>query len=140
MTWNGTNITNIPTFIYHDELTDEDISNKTDINGPGILVCTSVALRDISWAHPTYSSSIDLTDNTQNFLHSRLGSVSAPPIHSLLSRNPDNPIVTPRTDEPANGLWRCSESSGPVLHVGIYARVPGEFIIIEVNLIKDKTY
>ena len=127
MTWNGTDITNIPTFIYHDELTDNLFF--TDPNGPGSLVCTSVGLRNVLWAYPTDDSNIGiLIDNSQNFVHSRLGGESLPPIRSRLSRNPNNPITTPRTDERANGLWRCSEQYvGSVLHVGIYARVPGEF-------------
>ena len=124
MTWNGTVINNVPTFIYHDELTNS--RTYTDSKEPGYLVCTSTAIMEIRWSYPTDASVISAGDFSQNFFHYRVGRFHNPPLRARLQINPFNHIRAPRTDARANGLWRCHELSGPTLHVGIYARVPGE--------------
>ena len=120
MTWNDTDISDVLTFIYHDELTD-----KPGFSGPGTLLCISRQIREVFWSYPD-GSRVMLSNTSQNFLHLQLGHQLDAPIRARLSRNPDNPITTPRTDELANGLWQCHERKGPTYHVGIYARVPGE--------------
>ena len=126
MTWNGTDISDVPTFIYHDELTD-----KPGFNESGTLLCISRVPSGVFWSYAD-NRGIVLSDRSQNFLHLQSGNLSDPPIQARLSRNPSNPITTPRTDRRANGLWRCFEHKGPtyiigpLFYVGLYARVPGE--------------
>ena len=126
MTWNGTDISDVPTLIYHDELTD-----KPGFDGSGTLLCTSRRSLSVSWSYPD-NIEIGLSDSSQSFLHLQSGNLGDPPIRARLSRNPSNPITTPRTDRRANGLWRCFQHKGPKyslgspIHVAIYARVPGE--------------
>ena len=123
MRWNGTVITsNIPTLIFHDELFS-GTGSINDPDGPGRLVCRSETPRTVRWAFATDASRIVAGDTTDNFVATRQGTN---PILSRLSRNPANPITTPRTDQRANGLWRCNEDNGPWIYVGIYTRVPGE--------------
>ena len=122
MTWNGTDITGVPTLIYHDELLSYNGPNNHP-DAPGRLLCISRTPRPIYWSYPTDASRIPLLDTSDNFFHRRGGSN---PVLSRLSRNSENPITTPRTDQRANGLWRCNENNGPTLYVGLYARVPGE--------------
>ena len=97
----------------------------TDPDGPGRLICNSTTPKTTHWAFPTDNSRIMASNINGHFFHTREGNVNSPPVVSRLSLNSANPITTPRTDDRANGLWRCNEDKGPTIYVGIYARVPG---------------
>ena len=118
MRWNGTDITGVPTLIYHDELVTSTDNVITDPDGQGSLICSSVAQTTVSWV--SVSGSTTVTHSNGNFKQTR---AAGPPSLSQLTLGGD-PITTPRTDVAANGLWSCS-ASGTQLHVGLYGRVQG---------------
>ena len=129
MFWNGTNITTIPTFIYHDELTDSH-SAFTDPFAPGHLVCRSATPLLMHWSRSADESRLSDQEFSLPFIHTRRGrEIHRPPIYSRLSQNPDSPITisNPATESEWNGLWRCNEFDRPeILYVALYARVPGK--------------
>ena len=115
MRWNGTDITGIPTFIYHDELATS-IGNITDPNGQGSLICSSVAQTTIVWKR---------VDEVNVNFHNKgsFQQIGSPNLSQLALGNGFN--STPRIESFINGLWCCT-TSGARLHVGIYTRVPGK--------------
>ena len=120
MTWNGTDITGLPTLIYHDEL----ITSTGPITypyGPGRLVCRldNEEATQVQWFHA--NGNRVTTQTNGNFIQTRS---SGPPIISRLSMN--IPISSPRTDSLTNGLWFC-RANNKTLYVGLYSRIPGEF-------------
>ena len=121
MRWQGTDITGVPTLIYHDELiisTDNVITNP---DGQGSLICSSVAQTTVSWMHVNGRTAT--TNSNGNFKQTR---AAGPPSLSQLTLG-GVPITTTRTDAVTNGLWSCS-ASGTRLHVGLYGRVQGKLL------------
>ena len=112
MRWNGTNITGVPTFIYHDELatrTDGTISP----DGPGSLICSIPANISVTWSL--------VNDIPVSFLATRsfhqIQKVETPSLSQLALGSGGHP----RSESFVNGLWFC-RTSGARLYVGIYAR------------------
>ena len=64
MTWNGTDITGVPTFIYHDELVT-GTTPISDPNGPGRLICRSSSSIEIHWAFVRNGYRVSTTGNTE---------------------------------------------------------------------------
>ena len=118
MRWNGTDITNVPTFIYQDELIRSRDDIITDPDGPGSLICVSSAQTLLDWF--MVFGTINEFDNFQETYE------QGPPSVSQLTQS--IPIVDPpRRDADTNGLWRCEASNGsPTLYVGIFGRFEGE--------------
>ena len=119
MRWNGTDITGIPTFIYHHELIaglpDEDL--LPDPDGPGVLSC-SATFGTISW------NFVDRMINPEQLIGNfklRLGRA-----RSQVLQNANHRLeVGKRTEAFLNGLWSC-EQGGTRLYVGVYARSSSE--------------
>ena len=119
MLWNGTNITDTPSLIYHDELL-RSADPITNPNGPGTLVCISEMPLTVNWF------GIDgvtvTTFSSGDFIQRReLG----PPSLSRLSLNPFNSFL-PGLGPDTNGIWSCSAGGMPTLYVGLYTRAPGK--------------
>ena len=119
MLWNGTNITGVPTLIYHDELYPND--REYDPNGPGSLTCRVEGplvrwfMTDGNFPGNDFTT---IRRNTQNLSWARLARVP-----SLLTavEAAENPIY--------NGLMICRDNSdtrNTHYHVGLYARDPGK--------------
>ncbi len=120
MWWNGTDITEIPTLIYHDELITSQDNAITNINGPGSLACRFIAWLDINWFGVTDAAGDITTGNDGNFKQRK---ERGPPSLSQLTQSV--PVSTPRWDDNTNGLWYCSISGMTPLYVGIYGRING---------------
>ena len=124
MRWNGTDITGVPTFIYHDELIAgaPNTSLAPDPDGPGVLSCSSETIQTtttINW-HLTVDHMIDPENITGNFLL-RLGSM-----RSQVLQNEDSLFPTGgRSEYFFNGLWSCTQD-GTRVHVGLYSRPSSE--------------
>ncbi len=125
MRWNGTDITGVPTFIYHDELLFQT-GVLTDINAPGRLVCVFPTETTVTWERVDGSSISSSTRDRDEFFQRR--QTSAPPSVSRLTTTQHFSRTTPLTDSRFNGLWTCRANAVPAdrLHVGLYARAEGE--------------
>ena len=123
MRWNGTDITGVPTFIYHDELIagTPGANLAPDPDGPGVLSCTSASgTTTVNWN--SIDRAIDPTITTGNILL-RIGTM-----RSQLLQNAYNPFPTGGRQETLfNGLWSCMPLNGARLHVGLYFRSSSEF-------------
>ena len=116
MRWNGTDITGVPTFIYHDELLL--ISKDSMITNPdenGSLICT-ITRWFVTGGKPV------TTGFNGNFIQRE---VAGPPTLFQVALNSLHPITTPRTNATTNGLWFC-RTSVTRLYVGLYGRAQGE--------------
>ena len=122
MRWNGTDITGVPTLIYHDELITSTDNVITDPDGEGSLICSSVAQTTVSWMSIRGSNAT--TQSNGNFKQTR---AAGPPSLSQLTLGSD-PITTPRTDTVSNGLWSCC-ANGAHLYVGLYGRIASKTIV-----------
>ena len=120
MRWNGTDITGVPTFIYHDELLTTNDSMITDPDGQGSLICRFEMQTTVYWS-VVHGDPVSNATNG-NFIQTR---ATGPPSLSRVALNSIRPITTPRTDDFTNGLWFCS-ANGMRLHVGLYGRAQGE--------------
>ncbi len=120
MRWNGTDITGIPTMIYHDELITSQDDAIADPDGSGSLICSFVAWLDIDWFGVTDAAGDITTGNGGNFKQRK---ERGPPSLSQLIQS--NPVSNPRGDDNTNGLWYCSISGMTPLYVGLYSRIPG---------------
>ena len=120
MRWNGTVITGVPTFLYHDELLTSSADTITDPDGQGSLICRSETQTTVNWFTPI-NSPVATTD-VGNFIQAR---ATGPPSLSRVTLN--RPFeVFPRVDAVTNGLWSCTANGMPTLSVGIYGRAQGE--------------
>ena len=122
MMWNGTDITRIPTFIYHDELLTG--TGPISFFVPGTLVCYSTNMIRIEWefVENGHYVSTSTTGENQNFFQR----ITVGTIASFSRLSTLGSITTPSTDPALNGLWRCGPDGGPTLHVGLYGRVQGK--------------
>ncbi len=122
MWWNGTEITGIPTLIYHDELVIST-SIVTDPNGPGHLICRSETQEVVDWLD-VHDNSVT-TETSGNFFQQRMTTTGL-----ALSRLSQNipfslPIVR---DVRTSGLWACGTSNS-LQYVGLYARLLGKLTL-----------
>ena len=127
--WNGTDITGIPTLIYHDELITSIDNLITDPNGAGSLICSSVNETVLYWITTNNFNALRPAYTSGYFKQTREHRGSAPPSLTQLSLClplPDPPLMS----SDLNGLWSCrdfaipGENLGP--HVGVYSRAPGK--------------
>ena len=119
MRWNGTDITGVPTLIYHDELITSTDDVITDPDGQGSLICYSTAGTVVWVLVPTTAVP---TKNTGNFKQTKNNNSSQLTLGGV-------PLTQQRTDAVTNGLWSCRASttqSLPRLFVGLYGRVQGK--------------
>ena len=118
--WNNTDITGIPTFIFHDELITgfPDTTLPSDSDGPGVLSCSSASgTTTIIWHYVDRQISVSAFGN---FILRR-GTM-----RSQLLQNANNRLPTGgRPEAFLNGLWSC-EQGGTRLHVGLYGRFSSE--------------
>ncbi len=116
--WNGTDITGIPTLIYHDELYTGN-GPITDPDGPGRLICnSSLSLPLFFWRS---ADGFGIGSLTPNF-----DQIKQIVVLTNMSRlSVTAPFVAPNFNERFNGLWECY-SGGFHVHVGIYARAGSE--------------
>ena len=117
MRWNGTDITRVPTFIYHDELIagPPGASLASDPDGPGVLVCCSGSSETtINWNF--VDRMVDPVTTTGNILL-RIGTMRSQVLQNENNRLPSGG----RPEAFLNGLWSCTQG-GTRLHVGLYNR------------------
>ena len=121
MTWNGTDITGVPTFIYHDELF-RGTGPITDPDGPGRLICRSLTqtAQPVRWLDVSGSIVRDLHSQSSAFFQRRktLSNVE-------LSRLSLSTTYTIMRRANTSGLWICGPP-GMRVYVGLYARVEGK--------------
>ena len=122
VTWNGTDITGDIVLIYHEELYGSPgLSNITDPNGSGRLICTGTS-ETPTWRF-TDGGSITFS-TTGTFIQTR----ETDNRWTRVARN-DNvhalPITNPDERSRTNGLWHCTVAETTV-HVGVYSNSMGE--------------
>ena len=122
MRWNGTNITGVPTFIYHDELTagTPNTNLAPDPDGPGVLSCSSDTIQTtapINWHF--VDRRIDPANTTRGFLL-RLESTRSQVLQDIVHLQTGG-----RQEAFLNGLWSCTQD-GARFHVGLYSRSSSE--------------
>ena len=122
MRWNGTDITGVPTFIYHDELiTGPPGANLApNPDGPGVLSCsTGIGALAINWHF--VDRMINPASMGGNILL-RIGTRMR--TRTQVLQNENNPFPTGgRQDAFLNGLWSCTQN----LYVGLYFRSSSEW-------------
>ena len=116
MRWNGTDITNVPTVIFHEELLVSNYGDDVipDPDGPGSLICSSETVANVTWLFPAAAIA---TVGVDSFRQRR---ETGPPTLAQLTRSNYADRIGPRNDPHANGLWRCEAEGVPTLDVGLY--------------------
>ena len=128
MRWNGTDITGIPTLIYHDELTNY-YGSITDPNGPGRLICnTSFPLNEVNWLHPNRNGAASLGWHGPFLQKKETGLLT----NIIRLSNYNEPFIAPNINPMYNGLWYCARYEDRV-HVGIYGRAGSELLAAQVG-------
>ena len=115
MRWNGTDITRVPTFIFHDELIAGNATLPPDPDGPGVLSCSSASgTTTINW---NFVDRIIIPAGTGSIILKNNGTIK-----SQVLQNESRPLPTGgRPEAFLNGLWSCTQG-GTRLHVGLYFR------------------
>ena len=137
MRWNGSDITGIPTFIFHDELVDglDQLSSPPttpEVDGPGRLVCRSETQATINWL---LANGVPVTTSSNGNFVQRRFSTGAPSYSRMGIGVPLDPIFV-RTDDVTNGLFSCNASGMTTLYVGLYGRDASEQLLSCLSLLQ----
>ena len=126
--WNGTNITGVPTFIYHDELINRSSFNNVS-DGPGRLICRSETLRLVRWLYVN-GNIVQPAPNLNLYFDQTMENTS----DASLSQLSLSSTFSQRKSSTTSGLWLCGPSQMRLcgfqmrLYVGLFARIRGTLL------------